>query len=155
MKTTSFVIFTMALTIIFSWVDPSGVLSKQITNREKDLRQEGQYLALLEQTPDAIETRLLLAQLYSKKNRYGKAIIHYEKALASGNQRPGIYIDLAFCQEQMGNVDEAIQTCLQGITANPQNSELHLRLGNLYHQRGMDDEAEKEYTLSRELRTEL
>jgi len=155
MKTTSSVVVVMTLTILFSWVDPSAVLSQQLTNRQKDLRQEGQYIALLEQTPGALEPRLRLAQLYSKKNRYSKAIIHFEKALASGSQLPEIYIDLAFCQQQMENIDEAIQTCLQGISANPQNCELHLRLGNLYHQKDMNIEAEREYTLYRELNTDL
>ena len=155
MKTASPLIVTLTLALLFSWLNPSAVLSQKLTNRQKDLRQEGQYLALLEQSPDAIEPRLRLAQLYLKKSRYSKAIIHFEKTLASGSHLPEIYIDLAFCLQQMGNVEEAIQTCLQGITANPQNGEIHLRLGNLYHQKGMDDEAEREYSLSRELNTDL
>ncbi len=154
MKISSSLILTVTWAILFSWVDPSAVLCQNLTKRQKDLRQEGQYLAILEQTPDAIKPRVQLAQLYSKKNRYNKAINHLKKALASGSRLPEIYVDLAFCQKQMGNLDEAIQTCLQGISANPQNGEIHLRLGNLYHQKGLDTDAEREYALYRELSTD-
>ena len=154
MKKSSPFIVILTLAILFSWLNPPAVLSQKLTNRQKDLRQEGQYLALLEQTPDAIEPRLRLAQFYAKKNRYSKAIIHFEKVLASGSHLPEIYVDLAFCQQQMGNIDEAIQTCLQGISANPQNGEIHLRLCNLYHKKGLDADAEREYSLYRELSTD-
>ena len=155
MKPASSYIVTIALVILFSWVDPSAVFSKRLTNHQKNLRQEAQYLVLLEQNPDAIEPRLHLAQLYSKKNNYKKSSIHFKKALGTGGHLPEIYIGLAFCQQQLGNIDEAIHTCKQGIAANPDNGEIHLRLSNLYHRKGMNDEAEKEYSLYRKLDTNL
>lgn len=154
MKTTSFCIILLTITISFSWFNPSAVLSKRLTNHQKNLRVEAQYLTLLDTAPDDTNTRIQLAQLYSKKNNYNKAVIHFEKALASGSQLPEIYIGLAFCQQQLGDIDEAIQTCQQGIAANPNNGEVHLRLGNLYHRKGMNDAAEAEYALYRQLGTD-
>lgn len=135
-------------------MEPIPAISKDLTARQRDLRQEGQYLALLNQTPDAIEPRLQLAKLYIKRNRYIKAIKHLEETLAQGSSLPKIYVDLSFCQEQIGQLNEAIQTCLQGISANPEDGDLHLKLGNLYHKKGMDTEAENEYSLYRELSTD-
>lgn len=155
MKTTSPFIIALSFAIIISWVNPSAILAKELTGHQKNLRQEAQYLVVLEQAPDKIETRILLAQLYLKKNRYSKAIIHFKKALAAGSKIPDLYINIAFSQQQSGDIGEAIQTCKQGITANPNNDELHLRLGNLYHRKGMNDQAESEYSLYQQLHDDL
>lgn len=154
-QTTPPIIVTMLVVMLLAWTDPSVVFSKRETNHQKNLRQEAQYLTILEQTPGAIQPRLQLAQLYMKKNNFSKAITHFEKALAAGSELPEIYIGIAFCQQQQGKIDEAIQTCHQCITVNPKNSEVHLRLGNLYHLKGRNDETEREYSIYRQLSADL
>ncbi len=98
---------------------------------------------------------MLNEKYYRRKNNYNKASLHFNKALAAGSQLPALYVGLAFSQQQAGNIDEAMQTCQQGITANPDNAELHLRLGNLYHARDLNEKAEGEYLLYRQLSTDL
>ncbi len=147
-KTTQLTVFVI-FAAIFLLTPLLG--AKQLTSREKLLRQEGQYLVLLEQNPDDITARTNLADIYLKKNNWNKASVHFQKALAAGGQTPAIYIGLAFSQQQLGNIDQATETCLQGISANPENGELHLRLGNLYHAAGQKDDAESEYSLYRQL----
>lgn len=124
---------------------------KQLSSHEKILRQERQYLVQLDKNPADVQTRKQLAELYSRKNNWQKASQQYQRALAAGGQQPTIFIGLAMCQQQMNHIDQAIQTCLQGIAANPDNAELHLWLGNLYHAVGKNGEAEDEYHLCRQL----
>ena len=111
----------------------------------KSLQAESRYLLALELNPQMGEAHQRLGDIYQGRKKYPAAITHYKKALSLQAGHPTTYINLAFCLQRSGKLDEAIDIFRVLIAKYPELPEAYLGLGGLYELQGLNEKAESAY----------
>lgn len=120
--------------------------------RNRPLQAESQYLQALELSSQLGEAHEGLGKIYQERQHYSTAITHYQLALSLQLNHPEIYIQLAFCQQKNGSIDEAVRTYLSLIEIYPKLPGAYLGLGGLYDIQGTKQKAEAAYINYRALK---
>lgn len=105
------------------------------------------------QTIQNIDPRLYkdIGDILALKNEFSKAQQHFKKALELSPKDVSLYIKLALSYHAQQNTKNAIETLYEGLKIDPNNSDIHYILGQIYSELKMDAELLKEINLLREL----
>jgi tetratricopeptide (TPR) repeat protein len=95
-----------------------------------------------------------VAKVLAKLGRTTEAIEYYNRILAVSPGDPDTYIALAMMEADRGNFENAINLYREGLKYHPENGALHGRLGSLFLQMGLVDEAITELEIAVKLRAD-
>ncbi|MFH1369830.1 MAG: tetratricopeptide repeat protein [Planctomycetota bacterium] len=95
-----------------------------------------------------------VAKVLAKLGRTTEAIEYYNRILAVSPGDPDTYIALAMMEADRGNFENAINLYREGLKYHPENGALYGRLGSLFLQMGLVDEAVVELEKAMELRAD-
>jgi tetratricopeptide (TPR) repeat protein len=95
-----------------------------------------------------------VAKVLEKLGRTTEAIEYYNRILAVSPGDPDTYIALAMMEADRGNFEGAINLYREGLKYHPENGALHGRLGSLFLQMGLIDEAIAELELAVKLKAD-
>jgi tetratricopeptide (TPR) repeat protein len=95
----------------------------------------------VEACPDSLAPRVLLGGLYQSNRRFREAEAVWLEAARRFPSNPGIALDLAFCREQLGDLDGAQQAARDALKIESDNPTVLNFLGYLLadHDRNLDE----------------
>lgn len=125
---------------------PRGYLAMgQVLHAQEDINSAiNQYLLATKLNPFSHQTWYHLGKSYQKLKQYDKAATCYRKTIQLESSFPDPYINLSEMLNIQGRLDEAIETCLKGLSIAPNNPLLHGNYGILLHKKGNKPQAIKE-----------
>jgi protein O-GlcNAc transferase len=85
---------------------------------------EGAFSNALRWQPDMGPAFSGLGRTYRRQGRTGLAIFAFQQALDLGTVEPGIYLELAACHRELGQLDLACQAAEEGLLLAPQDPDL-------------------------------
>jgi tetratricopeptide (TPR) repeat protein len=97
-----------------------------------------------------------MAQAYKKLKKYDEALAGYNRIMQLDPRDPKSYVNLGEIYCDIKDFDKAISYLEKGIAIDPEHSAIaHNLLGSAYLEKKMLDQAEKEITLSLEMRPRI
>jgi Tfp pilus assembly protein PilF len=111
---------------------------------ETDPSQAADILKRLEADTLNVELRLRLSIIYIDQKKYESAIDQLNLILAQNKDYIPAYIYLAEAYQKKGDLAQAVHCLENAVQIDPQNSILHLHLGNLYRDTKENGKAESE-----------
>lgn len=103
----------------------------ELQKRSYDMAKNYCLLGLEEQ-PEDVSLLSILAQTYSARAQYQKAIPHYEKLLELGQESEFIFAKLGYAYYQEGQFLPAIDIYNKSLELEDRNAAVHHTLGKLY-----------------------
>ncbi|MBD5404815.1 MAG: tetratricopeptide repeat protein [Treponema sp.] len=101
----------------------------------------------LETNPKVWNAWFLLGWGMRRTNRYEQAMQAFSKAIECGaDTNAETYNELAICQMEMGNLDEAKKSLLKAFSLSPEDTKIISNLGFLFEKIGNNEEARKYFT---------
>ncbi|HTV47425.1 MAG TPA: tetratricopeptide repeat protein [Phycisphaerae bacterium] len=97
---------------------------------------------------DVYVTKNMADLLISVKHDYHDAIDYLIKSLRADPYQPDAISELAFCYEQSGDMEKAIQSLRHGMDYLPNDPLLHRKLGEDLEQLGFSDEALEQFAMA-------
>ncbi|HTO92038.1 MAG TPA: tetratricopeptide repeat protein [Candidatus Sulfotelmatobacter sp.] len=94
--------------------------------------------------PDSLAARVLLGRVSQQAKHWSEAAEVWEKLRQEHPDQPGILLDLAFCKEQMGDVDGSVAVARQALSMAPSQPDVLNFLGYLLadHNRDLAEASE-------------
>jgi tetratricopeptide (TPR) repeat protein len=118
-------------------------LADVLVSQGRDAEAEREFKASIEALPGSGQSHYNLGRLLQSSWRPSEALRQFEEAVAC-NPLVGLdylYQTIIGLQLAQSNVDGAIDTYTNRIIVNPNDADTHRKLGELYLQEGLDDEA--------------
>ena len=109
---------------------PSLLIAAQLHQQGKLDEAIHEYQALIDQDPNAT-TCYLMGNCLAQGQKYEKAIPFLKHAIALDATLEDAYLNLAICQEENKQIEDAARTLTQALPRFPSNKRLHNRYGNI------------------------
>lgn len=113
----------------------------EIQNRSFDMAKNYALMGL-EHHPENVSLLSILAQAYSARALYKKAIPPFEKLVELGEKSEFIFTRLGYAYFQEGKLEDAINAYTGALEIEDKNSGTHYSLGKLYALQGELDKSE-------------
>ncbi len=110
-----------------------------------------QFLAELANDPGHVQSQLYLGDTYIQLNRPADAALILHKVVALDASLALAHLDLGILAADAGHNDEALREFLVAEKIDPEDVNVHWRLGRLYRAMGRNDEARSELDKARNL----
>ena len=108
---------------------------------------EGVYRSILAISPDSLDIRINLAELFIRTNKYAEAAEQLQYVLSKDKSRPRAYFIMGRMARQQGQTAQAIDSFELLMSLDPNFTEGRFQLANLYRDQKQYDKALKQLNI--------
>ncbi len=106
---------------------------------------ENNLKKVVEKDPDDVETKIVLAEVFTKGRAYSSAISTYEDILKINPESADIYLKMGTVYIDMRKWKEAIPALEKAIEMNPENADAYYNIGRAYEELENYEKAAENY----------